>query len=62
MSKIIGGIVKDLKSLPEKLKAKTGNVDKKKPLLMNPMCLPDISAIKLRGCGGYRRGRMLPQR
>ena len=35
MSKIIDGIAKDLKSLPEKLKAKTGNVDKKKLLLMS---------------------------
>ena len=35
MSKIIDGIVKDLKSLPEKLKAKMGNVDKKELLLMN---------------------------
>lgn len=29
MSKIVEGIAKDLKSIPEKLKAKTGNVDKK---------------------------------
>lgn len=35
MSKIIEGIAKDLKSIPEKLKAKTGNVDKKKLFLMN---------------------------
>ena len=35
MSKIIEGIVKDLKSIPEKLKTKTGNVDKKKLFLMN---------------------------
>ena len=35
MSKIVDGIAKDLKSIPEKLKAKTGNVDKKKLLLMN---------------------------
>lgn len=35
MSKIVSGIAKDLKSLPEKLKAKTGNADKKKLLLMN---------------------------
>ena len=35
MSKIVSGIAKDLKSIPEKLKAKTGNVDKKKLLLMN---------------------------
>ena len=35
MSKIVEGIAKDLKSIPEKLKAKTGNVDKKKLLLMN---------------------------
>ena len=31
MSKIVEGIAKDLKSIPEKLKAKTGNVDKKTP-------------------------------
>ena len=30
MSNIINGIAKDLKSIPEKLKAKTGNIDKKK--------------------------------
>ena len=35
MSKIINGIAKDLKSIPEKLKAKTGNIDKKKLVLMN---------------------------
>ena len=35
MSKIVDGIAKDLKSIPEKLKAKTGNIDKKKLLLMN---------------------------
>ena len=35
MSNIIGGIAKDLKSIPEKIKAKTGNVDKKKLFLIN---------------------------
>jgi type IV secretion system protein VirD4 len=35
MSKIIDGIAKDLKSVPEKLKAKTGKIDKKKLVLMN---------------------------
>ena len=30
MSNIINGIAKDLKSIPENIKAKTGNVDKKK--------------------------------
>ncbi len=35
MSNIINGIAKDLKSIPEKLKAKTGNIDKKKLVLMN---------------------------
>ena len=35
MSKIVEGIAKDLKSIPEKLKAKTGNIDKKKLFLMN---------------------------
>lgn len=35
MSNIINGIAKDLKSIPEKLKAKTGNIDKKKLFLMN---------------------------
>ena len=35
MSKIVEGIAKDLKSVPEKLKAKTGNIDKKKLFLMN---------------------------
>ena len=35
MSNIINGIAKDLKSVPEKLKAKTGNIDKKKLVLMN---------------------------
>ncbi len=35
MSSIIDGIAKDLKSIPEKLKAKTGNIDKKKLVLMN---------------------------
>ena len=41
MSKIIDGIAKDLKSIPETLKAKTGNVDKKKLILLN---LPYILA------------------
>ena len=41
MSKIIDGIVKDLKSIPETLKAKTTGVDKKKLILMN---LPYILA------------------
>ena len=41
MSKIIDGIAKDLKSIPETLKAKTGSVDKKKLILMN---LPYILA------------------
>lgn len=35
MSKIIDGIVKDLKAIPETLKAKTAGVDKKKLILMN---------------------------
>ena len=35
MSNIINGIAKDLKSIPERLKAKTGNIDKKKLVLMN---------------------------
>lgn len=35
MSKIVDGIAKDLKDIPEILKAKTGNVDKKKLILMN---------------------------
>ena len=35
MSNIINGIAKDLKSIPENIKAKTGNVDKKKLVLMN---------------------------
>ncbi len=41
MSKVIDGIAKDLKSVPGKLKAKTGNIDKKKFILMN---LPYILA------------------
>ena len=41
MSKIIDGIAKDLKAIPETLKAKTGSVDKKKLILMN---LPYILA------------------
>ena len=35
MSNIINGIAKDLKSIPKKLKEKTGNIDKKKLVLMN---------------------------
>ena len=35
MSKIIDGIVKDLKVIHETLKAKTAGVDKKKLILMN---------------------------
>ena len=35
MSNIINGIAKDLKAIPKKLKAKTGNIDKKKFVLMN---------------------------
>ena len=47
MSKIVEGIAKDLKSIPEKLKAKTGNIDKKKLILMNlPMRLPGISVTR----------------
>ncbi len=41
MSKIIDGIAKDLKAVPETLKAKTAGVDKKKLILMN---LPYILA------------------
>lgn len=41
MSKIIDGIAKDLKAIPETLKAKIGSVDKKKLILMN---LPYILA------------------
>ena len=41
MSKILDGIAKDLKAIPETLKAKTGSVDKKKLILMN---LPYILA------------------
>lgn len=41
MSKIIVGIAKDLKAIPETLKAKTAGVDKKKLILMN---LPYILA------------------
>ena len=41
MSKIIDGIVKDLKAIPETLKAKTGSVEKKKLILIN---LPYILA------------------
>ena len=62
MSKIIDGIAKDLKAIPETLKAKIGRVDKKKLILMN---LPYIFAgyfCDKRGCGVYRRGRMLPIR
>ncbi|MEE1008600.1 MAG: type IV secretory system conjugative DNA transfer family protein [Agathobacter sp.] len=35
MSKVIDGIVKDIKTVPEKLKAEIGKVDKKKFFLMN---------------------------
>lgn len=35
MSKIIDGIAKDLKAIPETLKAKTADVYKKKLILMN---------------------------
>ncbi len=35
MSNIINGIAKDLKAIPKNLKAKTGNIDKKKFFLMN---------------------------
>ena len=41
MSKIIDGIAKDLKTIPETLKAKTAGMDKKKLILMN---LPYILA------------------
>ena len=41
MSKIIDGIAKDLKAIPETLKAKTAGVDKKTLILMN---LPYIFA------------------
>ena len=34
MSNIIDGIVQDLKTIPETLKAKAGNVDKKKLILI----------------------------
>lgn len=39
MSKIIDGIAKDLKAIPETLKAKTAGVDKKKLILMNLPCI-----------------------
>ena len=63
MSKIIYGIAKDLKSIPEKLKAKTGNIDKKKLVLMNlPYVLVGYFCDKIACRGGYHRGRTLPQR
>ena len=40
MSKIVDGIAKDLKDIPEILKAKTGNVDKKKLILMKSLVYP----------------------
>ena len=49
MSKIVEGIAKDLKSIPEKFKAKTGNVDKKKLLLMNLPYVLMFGNVKLIG-------------
>ena len=58
MSKIVEGIAKDLKSIPEKLKAKTGNVDKKKLLLMNlPYVLAGYFCDKMAVAGIAGAGR-----
>ena len=63
MSKIIDGIAKDLKAIPETLKAKTAGVDKKKLILMNlPYILAGYFCDKIACCGAYRRGVMLPIR
>ncbi len=63
MSKIVEGIAKDLKSIPEKLKAKTGNVDKKKLFLMNlPYALAGYFCDKIAWLWRVSPGRMLPQR
>ncbi len=60
MSNIIEGIAKDLKAIPENLKAKAGSADIKKLVLMNvPYILWVISVTKWRGCGGCRRVVML---
>ena len=69
MSKIVEGIAKDLKSIPEKLKAKTGNVDKKKLFLMNlPYALAGYFCDKIAwlwrggpGGGGFPQ-HVVPQR
>ena len=42
MSKIVDGIAKDLKSVPKKLKAKTGNFDKKKLIHQNIFLIVNI--------------------
>ena len=55
MSKIVEGIAKDLKSIPEKFKAKTGNVDKKKLLLMN---LPYVLAPIIKKSGQEQLSRL----
>ena len=53
MSKIIDGIAKDLKAIPETLKAKTGSVDKKKLILMNlPYILAGIFVDEDSAAGG----------
>ena len=58
MSKIVDGIAKDLKSIPEKLKAKTGNVDKKKLLLMNlPYVLAGYFCDKIAWLGRVSPGQ-----
>jgi type IV secretion system protein VirD4 len=57
MSKIVEGIAKDLKSIPEKLKAKTGNIDKKKLILMNlPYALMSIRYLRTMCYSQKRKG------
>ena len=64
MSKIVEGIAKDLKSIPEKLKAKTGNVDKKETFpYESPLCACRVflrqncvAVAGIAGAGRFRKG------
>ncbi len=64
MSKVIDGIIKDLKSIPKTVQEKTKSVDKKKLVLMSiPYVLVGYFCDKLAWlCGEYHRGRTLLQR
>ena len=63
MSKVIEGIVKDLKAVPQKLTSEMKKVDKKKFILMNlPYVLMGYFCNKVAWLWRTSPGKMLPIR